>query len=139
VNDHTRLIHSGKDRDPYTGASSIPIYQLSTYAQADPEHLGPYDYGRSDNPTREALEHTMAELEGGVRGLAFAAALAEAQLLHIAADRRLGRLEAALTERSRELLLRPNRALLHEVADRPLAELLHDLHWCAARRYAFRK
>jgi cystathionine beta-lyase len=76
VNDHTRLIHSGKDRDPYTGASSIPIYQLSTYAQADPEHLGPYDYGRSDNPTREALEHTMAELEGGARGLAFASGMA---------------------------------------------------------------
>ncbi len=76
MNDHTRLIHSGKDRDPYTGASSIPIYQLSTYAQADPEHLGPYDYGRSDNPTREALEHTMAELEGGARGLAFASGMA---------------------------------------------------------------
>lgn len=76
MNYRTKLIHSGHDRDPYTGASSIPIYQLSTFAQTDPEHLGPYDYGRSDNPTREALEHTMAELEGGVRGLAFASGMA---------------------------------------------------------------
>ena len=76
MNDRTRLIHSGRDRDPYTGASSIPIYQLSTYAQTDPEHLGPYDYGRSDNPTREALELSMAELERGARGLAFASGMA---------------------------------------------------------------
>lgn len=76
MNYRTKLIHSGNERDPYTGASSIPIYQLSTFAQTDPEHLGPYDYGRSDNPTREALEHTMAELEGGSRGLAFASGMA---------------------------------------------------------------
>lgn len=76
MNERTRLIHSGRDRDPYTGASSIPIYQLSTYHQADPSHLGPYDYGRSDNPTREALEQAMAQLEGGTRGLAFASGMA---------------------------------------------------------------
>jgi cystathionine beta-lyase len=76
VNERTRVIHSGRDRDPYTGASSIPIYQVSTFDQADPEHLGPYDYARSDNPTREALEHTVAVLEGGARGLAFASGMA---------------------------------------------------------------
>ena len=76
MNDRTRLIHSGQDRDPHTGASSIPIYQVSTYHQQDPEHLGPYDYGRSDNPTREALEQTLAQLEGGARGLAFASGMA---------------------------------------------------------------
>ena len=76
MNFRTRLIHSGKDRDPYTGASSIPIYQVSTYAQQDPEHLGRYDYARSDNPTREALEQAIAELEGGARGLAFASGMA---------------------------------------------------------------
>ncbi len=76
MNYRTRLIHSGKDRDPYTGASSVPIYQLSTYAQKDPEHLALYDYGRSDNPTREALEQSVADLEGGVRGLAFASGMA---------------------------------------------------------------
>lgn len=72
----TRLIHAGADRDPHTGASSVPVYQVSTYHQADPEHLGRYDYARSDNPTREALEHAIAELEGGARGLAFASGMA---------------------------------------------------------------
>ena len=76
MNAHTRLIHSGADRDPHTNASSVPIYQVSTYHQPDPEHLGPYDYARSDNPTREALERSMAELEGGARGLAFASGMA---------------------------------------------------------------
>ena len=76
MKDRTRLIHSGKDRDPYTGGSSIPIYQVSTYHQPDPEHLGPYDYARSDNPTREALEQTLAQLESGARGLAFASGMA---------------------------------------------------------------
>jgi len=76
VNDRTRCIHSGSDRDPYTGASSIPIYQTSTFHQEDPEHLGRYDYARSDNPTREALEQAIAQLEGGSRGLAFASGMA---------------------------------------------------------------
>ncbi len=76
MNDRTRLIHAGRDRDPHTGASSIPIYQVSTFDQPDPEHLGAYDYARSDNPTREALEHTIAVLEGGARGLAFASGMA---------------------------------------------------------------
>ena len=76
MNYRTRLIHAGRDRDPHTGASSIPIYQTSTFAQADPEHLGRYDYARSDNPTREALEQAIAELEGGARGLAFASGMA---------------------------------------------------------------
>ena len=89
MNDQTRLIHSGRDRDPHTGASSIPIYQVSTFDQPDPEHLGAYDYARSDNPTREALEHTIAVLEGGARGLAFAsgmAATSSALLLFQAGD-----------------------------------------------------
>jgi cysteine-S-conjugate beta-lyase len=76
MNFKTLLIHAGRDRDPYTGASSIPIYQTSTFAQEDPEHLGRYDYARSDNPTREALEETMAALEGGSGGLAFASGMA---------------------------------------------------------------
>lgn len=76
MRDRTRLIHGGPDRDPHTGASSIPIYQTSTFHQPDPEHLGAYDYARSDNPTREALEHTIAALEGGATGLAFASGMA---------------------------------------------------------------
>lgn len=76
MNDRTKLIHSGRSLDPATGASSIPIYQTSTFAQPDPEHPGPYDYARSGNPTREALEHTMAVLEGGTQGLAFSSGMA---------------------------------------------------------------
>lgn len=76
MDERTRLLHAGPDRDPHTGASSIPIYQTSTYAQRDPERFGPYDYARSDNPTREALEQAIASLEGGARGLAFASGMA---------------------------------------------------------------
>ena len=72
----TRLLHAGRDRDPYTGASSVPIYQCSTFAQKDPERRQPYDYSRSDNPTREALELAIADLEGGAVGLAFASGMA---------------------------------------------------------------
>ncbi len=76
MNYSTKLIHSGMDRDPYTGASSIPIYQTSTFAQPDPEHPGAYDYARSGNPTREALETAIATLEGGAQGLAFSSGMA---------------------------------------------------------------
>ncbi|MCX5817660.1 MAG: PLP-dependent aspartate aminotransferase family protein [Proteobacteria bacterium] len=72
----TKILHTGKDRDPYTGASSIPIYQVSTFAQSDPVEFGPYEYGRGTNPTREALEHTIALLEGGTNGYAFASGMA---------------------------------------------------------------
>jgi cysteine-S-conjugate beta-lyase len=76
MNYRTKILHTGKDRDPYTGASSIPIYQVSTFAQDDPVEFGPYEYGRGANPTREALEHTIALLEGGANGYAFASGMA---------------------------------------------------------------
>ena len=76
MNYKTKIIHTGKDRDPYTGASVIPIYQVSTFAQDDPVKLGPYDYGRVINPTRDALEHTVALLESGSQGYAFASGMA---------------------------------------------------------------
>lgn len=76
MNYSTKLIHSGRSLDPATGASSIPIYQASTFAQPDPEHPGAYDYARSGNPTREALEHSIALLEGGTAGLAFSSGMA---------------------------------------------------------------
>jgi cystathionine beta-lyase/cystathionine gamma-synthase len=72
----TKIIHSGMDKDPYTGASSIPIYQVSTYAQEDPIKLGKYDYGRSDNLTRHAVEKAIANLEGGIKGFAFGSGMA---------------------------------------------------------------
>lgn len=72
----TKLIHTGMDNDPYTGAATIPIYQVSTYAQKDPIELGKYDYGRGDNPTRHAVENAIAILEGGIKGFAFASGMA---------------------------------------------------------------
>jgi cystathionine beta-lyase len=72
----TKILHTGKDRDPHTGASSIPIYQVSTFDQEDPVEFGQYEYGRGTNPTREALEHTIAVLESGTSGYAFASGMA---------------------------------------------------------------
>lgn len=72
----TRIIHNGHEIDPYTKGLSIPIYQVSTYKQESVDHFGKYDYARSDNPTREALEDTIAQLENGSRGFAFASGMA---------------------------------------------------------------
>jgi cystathionine gamma-lyase len=72
----TRAIHAGQEPDPATGATIVPIYATSTYTQAAPgQHKG-YEYSRSGNPTRTALESCLAALEGGERGLAFASGLA---------------------------------------------------------------
>src|SRR6516164_7487349 len=72
----TRAIHAGQDADPATGATVVPIYATSTYTQAAPgKHKG-YEYSRSGNPTRTALETCLASLEGGERALAFASGLA---------------------------------------------------------------
>jgi cystathionine gamma-lyase len=72
----TRAIHAGQDPDPATGATIVPIYATSTYTQAAPgQHKG-YEYSRSGNPTRTALESCLASLEEGERGLAFASGLA---------------------------------------------------------------
>jgi cystathionine gamma-lyase len=72
----TRAIHAGQDADPATGATVVPIYATSTYTQEAPgKHKG-YEYSRSGNPTRTALEACLASLEGGERGLAFASGLA---------------------------------------------------------------
>jgi cystathionine beta-lyase len=72
----TRILHTGKDKDPHTGASSIPICQGSTFAQTDPLVFGRYEYARGSNPTRDALEHTIALLEGGSHGFAFSSGMA---------------------------------------------------------------
>ena len=58
----TKVIHAGQPPDPQTGAVMTPIYATSTYAQTSPgEHLG-FDYARTRNPTRDALERCLAEL-----------------------------------------------------------------------------
>jgi cystathionine gamma-synthase len=73
----TLAIHAGQEPDPRTGAVVPPIYQTSTYAQDEvgSPRLG-YEYSRSGNPTRDALQECLAALEGGRRGLAFASGLA---------------------------------------------------------------
>src|SRR5258707_7925031 len=72
----TLAIHAGQDADPATGATVVPIYATSTYTQEAPgKHKG-YEYSRSSNPTRTALETCLAALEGGERGLAFSSGLA---------------------------------------------------------------
>ena len=77
----TRAIHAGQNPDPATGATIVPIYATSTYTQAAPgQHKG-YEYSRSGNPTRTALESCLASLEGGERGLAFASGLAASTAL----------------------------------------------------------
>ncbi|MGW7411191.1 cystathionine gamma-synthase [Streptomyces sp. NPDC054863] len=73
----TLAIHAGNTADPLTGAVVPPIYQVSTYKQDGVGGLrGGYEYSRSANPTRTALEENLAALEGGRRGLAFASGLA---------------------------------------------------------------
>jgi cystathionine beta-lyase/cystathionine gamma-synthase len=82
----TRAVHAGQEPDPVTGAVITPIYQTSTYAQTSPGVNKGYEYGRTGNPTRSALEANIAALEEGRYGFAFgsgmAATAAIAGLLH---------------------------------------------------------
>ncbi|HEY9061290.1 MAG TPA: aminotransferase class I/II-fold pyridoxal phosphate-dependent enzyme [Pseudobacteroides sp.] len=72
----TKLIHNGNEIDKYTGALSIPIYQASTYHQKDLDNPGEYEYSRVGNPTRNALEYSIAILENGKKGFAFSSGMA---------------------------------------------------------------
>ena len=72
----TRAIHAGQGPDPAFGAVMTPIYQTSTFAFRGVNQPGPFDYSRSGNPTRKALEDCLASLEGGLRGFAFATGMA---------------------------------------------------------------
>ena len=77
----TRAIHAGQEPDPATGAVITPIYQTSTYVQEDiGVHKG-YEYSRTDNPTRTALQTALASLEGGAWALSYASGLAATQNL----------------------------------------------------------
>ncbi|MCE5172023.1 aminotransferase class V-fold PLP-dependent enzyme [Paenibacillus profundus] len=85
----TKLIHFGGEIDSNTGASSVPIYQATTFHHHDIYEPPEYDYSRSGNPTRQALENYIALLEGGSNGYAFAsgmAAISSAFLLLSAGD-----------------------------------------------------
>lgn len=72
----TKILHTGNEIDPATGAVSIPIYNAATFRQTSVDASGPYDYSRSGNPTRDALEAIIASLEGGVKGFAFSSGMA---------------------------------------------------------------
>jgi len=80
----TDAIHAGQEPDPTTGAVTIPIYQTSTYVQeALGKHKG-FEYARTQNPTRMALEKNMAVLERGVAAYAFASGMAaETAITHL--------------------------------------------------------
>ncbi|MFH1532348.1 MAG: cystathionine gamma-synthase [Pseudomonadota bacterium] len=80
----TRAIHAGQDPEERTGAVVVPVFQTSTYAQASPGvHTG-FEYSRTHNPTRDALQECVASLEGGRAGIAFASGLAaEDAVLHL--------------------------------------------------------
>lgn len=80
----TRTIHAGQHPDPSTGAVMVPIYASSTYAQESPGVHKGYEYSRSQNPTRQAFERCIADLESGTEGFAFASGLAaEATVLDL--------------------------------------------------------
>ena len=72
----TLLLHNQYKHDTQTGAVNVPIYNTSTFHQFDVDTFGKYDYSRSGNPTREALEDIIALLEGGTKGFAFASGIA---------------------------------------------------------------
>ncbi len=77
----TKAVHAGVHPDPTTGAVMTPIYQTSTYAQSSPgKHKG-YEYSRTHNPTRDALQKAIAELEGGKYGLCFSSGMASIDTL----------------------------------------------------------
>lgn len=71
----TLAVHAGQDPDPTTGAIMTPVYLTSTYVQEEPAKLKGYDYSRSGNPTRTALERNLAALEGGQHGLCFSSGM----------------------------------------------------------------
>jgi len=74
----TRAIHFGQEPEPATGAITVPIYQTSTYAQSAPGVHKGYDYSRTDNPTRSALQKALAGLEAAKYGLAFSSGMGAA-------------------------------------------------------------
>lgn len=75
----TRAIHDGQEPEETTGAVIVPIYQTSTYAQAGINETKGFDYARTDNPTRSALQKAIASLEGGAWGLAYSSGMAAIQ------------------------------------------------------------
>ncbi len=73
---NTKTIHGGQHHDPSTGAVMPPVYNTSTFVQSSPGVHSGYEYSRASNPTRTALEESLASIENGARGLAFSSGLA---------------------------------------------------------------
>ncbi len=74
---NTKVIHGGQQHEPATGAVNVPVFLTSTFAQKSPGQLiSGYEYSRGANPTRQALEDSLASIENGARGLAFGSGLA---------------------------------------------------------------
>lgn len=76
MNSGTKFVHAGMEPDPSTGAIMTPIFQTSTYVQESPAQHKGYEYARSQNPTRTALENALAEIENGKFALAFSSGVA---------------------------------------------------------------
>src|ERR1051326_5072397 len=76
MNSGTKYVHAGAEPDPSTGAIMTPIFQTSTYVQAAPGKNKGYEYARSQNPTRTALENALAIVENGKHALAFSSGVA---------------------------------------------------------------
>ena len=83
----TRAIHAGQPPDPQTGAVTVPIGLATTFAQPEVGSEQPFEYARSGNPTRAALEACLASLEGASHGFAFSSGLAAEDAVLQAADR----------------------------------------------------
>lgn len=77
MNFNTKVIHGGQQHEPHTGSVNVPVFLTSTFAQESPGKLrSGYEYSRGANPTRQALEDSLASIENGARGLAFGSGLA---------------------------------------------------------------
>lgn len=76
MNFNTKVIHGGQHHEPATGSVNVPVFLTSTYAQKSPGIHSGYEYSRAANPTRQALEDSLASIENGARGLAFGSGLA---------------------------------------------------------------
>lgn len=76
MNFNTKVIHGGQHHEPATGSVNVPVFLTSTFAQSSPGVHSGYEYSRAANPTRQALEDSLASIENGARGLAFGSGLA---------------------------------------------------------------
>ncbi|SNV41910.1 Cystathionine beta-lyase [Chryseobacterium taklimakanense] len=76
MNFNTKVIHGGQHHEPATGSVNVPVFLTSTFAQKSPGIHSGYEYSRAANPTRQALENSLASIENGAKGLAFGSGLA---------------------------------------------------------------